>query len=202
VPHRATSATLLAAFLAAALSLLPACSSSGSGDPNAPPDAPDLSALPEGGIQAGWMSFKSATRDKQVTSLTLVSASSREGKLISAGRAQMAGGKVISDEDAASLLLSFERQGFDRYALRSNPNEAPQAAMGAIWINRGNGVETIFLMPNALANPETEGLPKVYEGLKALILYVHQTTPGSVATSGQGVAGDDLVNQKPGKKAR
>jgi len=192
----------LAAFLAAALSILPACSSSGSGDPSAEPVPSDRPALPEGGIQVGWMGFKAAVKDRQITSLTLVSESSREGKLLAAGRAVMEGGKVVDDGTAADILLCYERSGFDRFALRVNPNEAPIGALGAVWINRGNGIETLFLVPGARNNAETYDLPDVYASLKELIFRIHQKTPGSVATSGAGFAGDDLMNQHPGQKGR
>ena len=202
VPHRASSASRLAAVLAAALSLLPACSSSGSAGVEEAPDYSDRPALPEGGVQVGWMSYRAAKKDRQITALTLLSESSPEGKLLASGRGVLDGGKVVDDGTAADLLLSFERAGFNRFALRVHPGEAPVGAIGSVWINRGNGPETLFLTPGARGNPETYDLPDVYDGLKKLIFLVHQRTPGSVATSGAGFAGDDLMNQHPGKKGR
>jgi hypothetical protein len=153
-------------------------------------------------MKAGWMDLRPATKPGQVSSLTLLSGNTPEGRLIQRGRAQMPGGKVIDDGTASDLLAAFANSGFDRFAVRANPTQGPAAAMAVVWIDRGSGYESLFFLPGARRNPETADLPDVYDGLKKLILGIHQATPGSAVTTGQGWSGDDLLKQKPGDPGR
>ncbi len=206
MPHRASRTARANASLALGILLLLAgpsgCATSGtsssSGGGSNPVTDAELGALPETGIKAGWMQFKSPTKTGQMTSLTLISESSKEGQLIAKGRARMDGGKVISDRDALALAASFDQEGFGRFAVKVNPNEAPTGALGAVWIDRGNGYESIFLLPGQRQNPATRDIPDVYFHLKGLILSVHQTTPGSSVRVGEGWSGEELLDQKPG----
>jgi hypothetical protein len=217
VPHRATRRALLLAALAALAALSAACASpdadprertasAPSSVPDAEPVAAPAGAVPSlptsvGGIKAGWISFKAPTKRGQVTNLTLCGASSEEGKLISRG-ARMDGGKVVDDRTADNLSLAYTEAGFERFAVKRRPTEPPAGALGAVWIERGNGFETLFLMPGARQNPATEDLPDVYDGLKKLILSVHMSTPGSMVVTGEGWSGDDMLRQRPGSGGR
>ena len=69
-------------------------------------------------------------------------------------------------------------------------------------VDRGQGIESLFLVPGARQSSGTEDLPDVYDGLKKLILTVHQATPGSSVRIGKGWSGEDLMNQKPGDAQR
>src|SRR5688572_28822538 len=172
-------ATLLALLLAG-------CATAGDASAPADPASSDSTAVgslempaAEGpGIRAGWVNLKPREKRGQIMTLSLLSESSKEGKLIAKGYS-MEGGKVVSDQDAAGLQAAFEKAGFDRYAVKASPSEGPQGALGAVWIDRGRGIESLFLVPGARQNSETKDLPDVYDGLKKLILTVHQATPGS-----------------------
>lgn len=128
-----------------------------------------------------------------------MSEGSKEGKLIASGKARMEGGKVVSDGTAADLAATFDRAGFGRFAVKVNPREGPAGALGVVWISRGDGYESLFLLPGARQNSATADLPDVYQALKLLIFQVHQTTPGSMVTTGDGWSGEDLLKQKPGE---
>jgi hypothetical protein len=146
-PSRAAAA-VLAALLLAACASAPASTEGGGGpaDEAPSPDAPAAPVI----VKAGWMDLKNQGRPGILTALTLVSASSKEGKLISSGRAQMQGGKVITDQYAARLVEAFERQGFWRFARKVGPMDGPQGALRVVWIDRGEGPESLFLFPGAL----------------------------------------------------
>ena len=89
--------------------------------------------------------------------------------------------------------------GFSRSAA---PQDGPSGALGVVWIDRGDGPESLYLMPGARQVEETRDLPDVYDALKKLILTVHQATPGSMVTTGQDWSGDDLMKQRPGEPGR
>ena len=219
MPHRITRRTPRSFVLAALAALAAACAStgpaaapadsSGASDSETEAGAPtpgsashreadNSPGTPSSGIMAGWVSYKPPTKRGQVTTLTLCGASTDEGKLISQGRARMDGGKVVDDATAQNLSASFTEAGFERFATRRRPTEPPSGALAAVWIDRGAGVETLFLMPGARQNPATRDLPDVYDGLKKLILSVHMSTPGSMVVTGEGWSGDDMLHQKPG----
>jgi hypothetical protein len=156
----------------------------------------DTSVVPADGIHFGWMDYRAAKKAGQVLSLTLVSENSKEGKLLASGRARMEGGKVVSDRDAAIVMAAFEEQGFQRFALKVNPNEAPAGALQSVWMRKDGEFETLYLMPGAVQNPETKDLPRTFQALKELIRQVHLSSPGSSVSTGDGWSGDDLLNQK------
>ena len=133
-----------------------------------------------------------------MTTLSLLGDSTEEGKLLQQGKVRVDGGKVVDVKTAKNLADAFQQAGFDRFAIKRRPLPAPAGAIAAVWLDRGEGVETLFLMPGARQNPATEDLPDVYDGLKKLILSVHMTTPGSVVVTGEGWSGDDIMRQKPG----
>lgn len=208
MPHRTTLRSLLTSALAALA--LAGCASGGTApaDDASPVDSTaavgsmEIPVASGPGIRAGWMNLKPATKKGQIMTLTLLAESSKEGKLIASGRARMDGGKVVSDEDAAVILAAFEKAGFDRFSVKAAPMEGPAGALGAVWIDRGQGFESLFLLPGARQNSETKDLPDVYDGLKKLILTVHQSTPGSSVKVGNGWSGEELLNQKPGDTSR
>ena len=209
--HRAGLAVLAALLLAA-------CASSGDGGspsrsssndrsgpgPQAPSssDSGDRSALPPRGVRAGWRDYRPAKNTGQVTSLTLLSQGTEEGKLISRGRARMEGGKVVDDGTAADLLEAVSRSGFDRYAVKRSPEEPVPGALEGVWIDRGNGFESLFLMRGQRQNSETREIPDVFDALKKLVLTIHQRSPGSMVITGEGWSGDSMMNQKAGGKDR
>lgn len=195
--------------LAVLAAMAAACASSGpEGDSRAAPSdssaTPSDSTLPpsSGGIKAGWITFKPPTKAGQVTTLTLCGASSEEGKLITLGKARMEGGKVVDDRTAENISASFTEAGFERFSVKRRPTEPPNGALAAVWIDRGSGLESLFLMPGARQNPATKDLPDVYDGLKKLILSIHMSTPGSMVVTGEGWSGDDMLHQKPGSGGR
>jgi len=195
---------MLAAACASGSADAPAMPAASPGDPASaaaefPSDAP---AAASAGVRAGWLTFKPPTKAGQVTTLTLVGENTEEGKLLSRGRVRLDGGKVVDEKTAANLADAFRQAGFDRFCVKRRPLPAPAGALAAVWIDRGQGVETLFLMPGARQNPATEDLPDVYDGLKKLILSVHITTPGSVVLTGEGWSGDDMLRQKPGSGGR
>jgi hypothetical protein len=217
VPHRTATTARSSAALAALALLAAACASSDSsspapgtnyptpqadrtppaGDP-ADPTSPAALAAPATGVKAGWISFKPATKAGQVTTLSLLGESTEEGRLLQQGKVRVDGGKVVDARTAQNLADAFKEAGFDRFAIKRRPLPAPAGAIAAVWLDRGAGVETLFLMPGARQNSATEDLPDVYDGLKKLILSVHMTTPGSVVVTGEGWSGDDMMRQKPG----
>jgi hypothetical protein len=154
------------------------------------------------GIKVGWMDYRPAKKVGQVQTLTLLGASTEEGRLIQKGRARMEGGKVVDDETASLLERSFQEAGFDRYAVKRSPKEPTAGALQVVWIDRGNGFESLYLVPGARQNPDTRGLPDVFDALKKLIFSVHQASPGSMVLTGEGWSGDTLTNQQPGNKNR
>ncbi|NUN51466.1 MAG: hypothetical protein HUU06_01590 [Planctomycetaceae bacterium] len=199
------------AFLLAPL-LAPGCASdggSGGGGTRAASSRGEPAAASSGAsaaagsdIMAGWMDLREGSRSGRLTTLTLVSENRQEGKLIQSGRARMDGGKVVDAETAAQIAASFDEAGFDRFCLSSRPTEGPSGALGVVWIDRGRGVESLFLLPGARQDPRTRDLPDVYDALKKLILYVHQSSPGSMVVTGEGWSGDDMMNQKPERPRR
>ncbi len=201
MPLRATSAALLVLALAGCASTeAPPADEAAAGD-SAAVGSLEMPAAEGPGIRAGWVNLKPREKRGQIMTLSLLSESSKEGKLMAKGYS-MEGGKVVSDRDAAGLKAAFEEAGFDRFAVRASPSEGPQGALGAVWIDRGQGIESLFLVPGARQNPETKDLPDVYDGLKKLILTVHQATPGSSVRVGKGWSGEELLNQKPGDTQR
>ena len=203
VPHRTSLAALLALALAG-------CASSGEAAAPAPSDGSESVAagtleLPTAsgpGLRFGWKNLKPAEKRGQVMDLILLSESSKEGKLISTKGYSMDGGKVITDKDAAEMLIAFEKYGFNRFAVRTGPNEGPTGALGVVWMDRGKGIESLFLTPGARHNTDTKDLPDIYGDLKKLIWSVHVNTPGSSVRVGKGWSGEDLLNQKPGETHR
>lgn len=141
------------------------------------------------------MDYRAAKKAGQVSSLTLIGASTEAGRLIAAGRARMEGGKVVDDRVAAELSEAFDREGFREFALQRSPNEPIPGAMQCVWIDRGNGHETLFFTAGARQNPKTEKLPDVFDTLKKTIWYVHQRTPGSMVVVGEGWSGDDMFRK-------
>lgn len=209
--HR--TALLARSFAAlAALSLLSAACGSPGSAPDAPAPAADAGTDPLGpgapspddppkpatGVKAGWISFKPTTKPGQVTTLSLLGDTTEEGKLLQHGKVRVDGGKVVDARTADNIALAFKEAGFDRFSIKRRPLPAPAGAIAAVWIDRGQGVESLFLMPGARQNPATEELPDVYDALKKLVLSVHMTTPGSVVVTGEGWSGDDMLRQKPG----
>ena len=203
---------LPAAILGAVLSslLLAACGSTTDGGSRSESESPreaaaeaapagDVSALPATGVKAGWIDPRSGGKSRQI-SLTLISASSQEGRLISTGRARMDGGKVVDDKTAGDILQAFDKAGFDRFAVMAKPEDAPSSTLGVIWIDRGRGIESLFFLPGARQDPRTADLPDVYDSLKKFILYIHQSSPGSMVTAGEGWSGDQMTDQKVEKK--
>ena len=211
MPHRTA---LLARSIAAlaALSLLSAACGSPSSAPDAPAPAADAGTDPLGpgapspddppkpatGVKAGWISFKPTTKAGQVTTLSLLGDTTEEGRLLQQGKVRVDGGKVVDARTADNIALAFKEAGFDRFSIKRRPLPAPAGAIAAVWIDRGQGVESLFLMPGARQNPATEELPDVYDALKKLVLSIHMTTPGSVVVTGEGWSGDDMLRQKPG----
>jgi hypothetical protein len=198
-------ARLLAAILASAAAA--GCASGGAAGGASPgsPVPTGNAALPEvpaTGLQIGWMDYRPPKKRGQIQTLTLVSESTREGKLLRKGGVSMPGGKVVDDLTAAELIQSCIEGGFERFAVPCNPNAPMAGAMQSVWLDRGNGFECLFLHPGAIQNPETKDLPKVFEALKALVFTAHQVTPGSSVTTGQGWSGEDLMNQRPGGGGR
>ncbi len=164
-------------------------------------EAPAATAAGKG-IQAGWMDYRPAKKANQVNSLTLVGASTEAGRLIASGRARMDGGKVVDDRTAADLVEAFESEGFSRFALRRSPNEPIPGAIASVWLDRGNGPETLFFTAGARQNPKTEALPDVYDHLKKLVFTVHQATPGSMVVTGEGWSGDDMFRRNAEGRGR
>ena len=152
------------------------------------------------GVRIGWMDLKRASKAGQMQSLTLVGESTREGRLIASGRAQMPGGKVVSDSTAREMAVAFDQYGFGRFAVGVHPESGPSGALGVVWMDTGDGrgIRSLFLLPGSLNDSRTRDLPKTYEQLKALVLSVHQMTPGSMVVTGEGWSGDDMMNQRPG----
>ena len=208
MPHRSTRRAPFALALAALAALAAACATGGPDaalevDPAGPPSAGDPApSTASTGIKAGWITFKPPTKAGQITTLTLCGASTEEGKQIALGLARMDGGKVVDDVTAENISASFTEAGFERFSVKRRPTEPPGGALAAVWIDRGSGLETLFLMPGARQNPATRDLPDVYDGLKKLILSIHMSTPGSVVVTGEGWSGDDMLHQKPGSGGR
>ncbi|HEU4394267.1 MAG TPA: hypothetical protein VFS92_01800 [Planctomycetota bacterium] len=210
MPHRTALLARSIAALAALAPLSGACGSTGTSpdapapaaaagtDPLGPAPSPDDPPKPATGVKAGWISFKPTTKAGQVTTLSLLGDTTEEGKLLQNGKVRVDGGKVVDAKTADNIALAFKEAGFDRFAIKRRPLPAPAGAIAAVWIDRGQGVESLFLMPGARQNPATEELPDVYDALKKLVLSVHMTTPGSVVVTGEGWSGDDMLRQKPG----
>lgn len=195
---------MLAALLAAG------CASGGTSpetslEPVDSPSVADTAAAPSPagpGVRAGWITFRAQKKRDQLMSQTLVGESTREGKLIASGRGRMDGGKAIDDGRMTDLVDAFDHTDFARYAVMADPNTPPAGALGVVWLDRGNGFESLFLMPGAVNDPSTAGVPKTYEALKALIFTIHQRTPGSMVLTGEGWSGDDMLKQRPGGTGR
>lgn len=214
MPHRTKAARALRAAAVALAALLPAsCASTGDStpSPSSSPDSPggEPGAAPVTapassgkGVVVGWMEYRGAKKAGQVTSLTLIGASTEAGRLITAGRARMDGGKVVDDRTAGLLAQSFDEEGFGRFAVKCSPNEPVPGAMQCVWMDRGNGFESLFFLPGQRQNAATRDLPDVFDHLKKLVFSVHQATPGSMVVTGEGWSGDSMLNQKPGDGGR
>ncbi len=202
-----------ARFAAALLLLLAACatgglaagcasgpSGGGGGGSSSPRASGGDAPSGETALEAGFYDPRSAARTGRLIALTLVNETTEKGRKMTSGLGTMDGGKVVDAATAAAIADSFREAGFDRFCLRALPTEGPSGALGVVWIDRGNGVESLFLMPGAVQNPETKDLPHVYQAIKLLIFKVHQATPGSMVTSGEGWSGDDIMNQKPERR--
>lgn len=146
-------------------------------------------------IRAGWMDLRTGTRG--ATRLALASRSSDTGRAILAAKLFSPETKVMEDAAALDMVEAFRKQGFDRFAGTGSPDNPPPGAVGAIWLEQGGATRTMFLVRGAVQNAATADLPKVYEGLKFLVLSIHNNTPGFSISSGTGPADDSIFRQKP-----
>jgi hypothetical protein len=146
-------------------------------------------------VRAGWVDLRSGT--KGATKLALASESSDTGRAIMAAKLFSPETKVMEDAAAQDMIEAFSKQGFDRFSAATSPEAAPSTAVGAIWLEVGGQMRTLFLVRGAAQNAQTADLPKVYEGLKFLVLSIHNNTPGFSISTGTGPADDSIFRQKP-----
>ncbi len=146
-------------------------------------------------VRCGWRDLRPQVRG--IRSLSLVSPGTPTGEALRAGKLQAPDTKVLEQEAVPDLLEAFEKQGFGRFAVSVDPSAGPSNAMAAIWLEVDGRMATLFLVPGAVTDPRTRDLPKVYEGLKALVLTIHQATPGFSVSTGSGWSDDSAFGRRP-----